>query len=68
MWDKLGSELGVDGAISAKEAVRAAAERSCLTREETAEDVAGAVAFLVSDDGSYITGQALNVDGGIEMN
>lgn len=28
------------------------------------EDVAGVVAFLVSDDAGYVTGQTLNVDGG----
>ena len=28
-------------------------------------DVAGAVAFLAGEDGSYITGQALNVTGGM---
>ncbi|NLY26906.1 MAG: SDR family oxidoreductase, partial [Alcaligenaceae bacterium] len=27
-------------------------------------DVAGAVSFFLSDDGSYITGQILGVDGG----
>jgi 3-oxoacyl-[acyl-carrier protein] reductase len=31
------------------------------------EDVAGAVAYLVSDDGRYITGQTLNVNGGMYM-
>nr|MBA2362939.1 SDR family oxidoreductase [Chloroflexia bacterium] len=31
------------------------------------EDVAGAVAFLVSDAAAYITGQTLNVDGGMVM-
>ena len=31
------------------------------------EDVAGAVLFLVSDCSSYITGQVLNVDGGMVM-
>jgi 3-oxoacyl-[acyl-carrier protein] reductase len=32
-----------------------------------AEDVAGAVAYLVSDDGRYITGQTLHVNGGMYM-
>ncbi len=31
------------------------------------EDVAGAVAYLVSDDGRYITGQTLHVNGGMCM-
>lgn len=31
------------------------------------EDIAGAVAFLVSDDAKYITGQVLHVDGGMVM-
>ena len=32
-----------------------------------AEDVAIAVAFLASDEAKYITGQVLNVDGGMAM-
>ncbi|MEE4135798.1 MAG: 3-oxoacyl-[acyl-carrier-protein] reductase [Desulforhopalus sp.] len=31
------------------------------------EDVAGAVAYLVSDDGGYVTGQTLHVNGGMYM-
>lgn len=31
------------------------------------EDVAGAVAYLVSDDGRYLTGQTLHVNGGMYM-
>jgi NAD(P)-dependent dehydrogenase (short-subunit alcohol dehydrogenase family) len=38
-----------------------------LGRIETPEDVAGVVAFLVSPDGSYITGQTIVVDGGITL-
>lgn len=33
----------------------------------SAEDVAGAVAFLLSNDANYITGQTINVDGGMVM-
>ena len=38
-----------------------------LGRAGTPEDVANAVLFLVSDDASYITGQVINVDGGMVM-
>ncbi len=38
-----------------------------LARLESPEDVANAVSFLCSPDASYITGQSLNVDGGMEM-
>ena len=36
-------------------------------RMGTPEDVANAVAFLVSDEAAYITGQVLSVDGGMVM-
>jgi 3-oxoacyl-[acyl-carrier protein] reductase len=38
-----------------------------LEKIGTAEDVAGVVAFLASPDSDYITGQVLNVDGGMVM-
>jgi 3-oxoacyl-[acyl-carrier protein] reductase len=33
----------------------------------TTEDVAGAVAYLASDDGRYVTGQTLHINGGMYM-
>jgi len=38
-----------------------------LGRPERAEDVAGLVAFMVSADSDYMTGQAVNIDGGLVM-
>ena len=31
------------------------------------DDIAGAVAFIVSDDAGFITGQTLSVSGGLTM-
>ena len=39
-------------------------ERTPVRRVGTPEDIAAAVAFLVSDEAGYITGQILGVNGG----
>jgi 3-oxoacyl-[acyl-carrier protein] reductase len=41
------------------------ASRIALGRFGTPEDVANVVAFLVSDDGDYLTGQTICIDGGM---
>jgi meso-butanediol dehydrogenase / (S,S)-butanediol dehydrogenase / diacetyl reductase len=38
-----------------------------MGRAGSGDDVAGLVAFLASDDAGYITGQTINVDGGLIM-
>ncbi len=42
-------------------------DRTPLGRFGTVEEIANAVAFLVSDDAAFITGQVLAVDGGLVM-
>ena len=38
-----------------------------LRRQGRVEEQAATISFLLSDDASYITGQTINVDGGVRM-
>jgi NAD(P)-dependent dehydrogenase (short-subunit alcohol dehydrogenase family) len=40
----------------------------CFARRQTPEDIIGSVLFLASHHSDFITGQILNVDGGIILN
>ncbi len=53
--------------ITPEESLSRMIARIPLGRIETPEDVANAVSFLCSPDAAYITGQSLNVCGGMEM-
>jgi len=68
MWRQIDEERGELFGAKPGEAANAFVNVVPLKRAATAEDIAGAVAFFCSDDANYITGQALNVDGGFEMN
>jgi len=57
------SEMAASGMQSG--AVSKAAENILLGRLGTPDEVGKAVVFLASDDSSYITGQTINVNGGL---
>jgi acetoin reductase-like protein len=54
--------------ITPEESLNRMIARIPLGRVESPDDVAGAVSFLCSPEAAYITGQSLNVCGGMEMN
>jgi NAD(P)-dependent dehydrogenase (short-subunit alcohol dehydrogenase family) len=68
MWDQIDKDRGQLFGAKPGEAATAFIQTVPLKRAATAEDIAGVVAFFCSSDSDYITGQALNVDGGYEMN
>ncbi len=71
MWEKLEGifrENDDPAVVNERAAFDAYIQSRCpLRREQTPEDIGHAVVFLVSDAARNITGQALNVDGGIIM-
>lgn len=67
LWEKLDAEWSTVEGWERGEAWRRRTAGIPLGRPETPEDVTGVVAFLVSSDSDYMTGQAINVDGGLVM-
>lgn len=68
MWDQLDRQMTEEQGLAPGEYTQQRLAQIPLGRLETVDDVANAVAFFVSLDANYITGQALNVDGGFYMN
>ncbi len=67
MWEQIDREWGALEGLGQGEAWKRRIRNIPLGRPERAEDVAGVVAFLAGPDSDYMTGQAINVDGGIVM-
>jgi 3-oxoacyl-[acyl-carrier protein] reductase len=53
--------------FSTAEGRKATAERTPLRREGTPKDCAGAALFLASDDSSFLTGEIIEVNGGMGL-
>jgi meso-butanediol dehydrogenase/(S,S)-butanediol dehydrogenase/diacetyl reductase len=67
MWEQIDKEWGALEGLGAGEAWKRRIRPIPLGRAERPEDVAGVVAFLAGPDSDYMTGQAVNVDGGLVM-
>lgn len=60
--DEMAAKLG-----SREDAYRFFIDRQPAGRFGKPEEIAGLCAFLASDDGAFVTGQVLNIDGGITI-
>ncbi|CAK7021692.1 MAG: Diacetyl reductase [(S)-acetoin forming] [Desulfovibrio sp.] len=67
MWVDIDAAMGKMMGLKKGEAMKKFGESIALGRYQQPEDVANLVAFLASDDSSYITGQSILTDGGIVM-
>lgn len=68
MWTEIDRTQAARFGMNQGDWIKKTVEGVPLKRAAQPEDLAAAVSFLCSTDADYITGQALNVDGGIEMN
>ena len=48
--------------------IQATVASRCLARDQTPDDLMGALGFLLSAESDFITGQTMVVDGGSVMN
>ena len=65
MWDRIDREMSSWTGQEAGSAKLAAAREAPLGRAGRPEEIAAAVAFLASDEASFITGESLLIDGGL---
>lgn len=65
MQDAVVARVAVARGVTPNELIAARHKAVPLGRAGTAAECAGAIAFLLSDDAAYMTGQAINVTGGL---
>ncbi len=67
MVRKVAGEIGATVGMTAEEWLGMRADDTAVKRLARPEEIAGVVAFLASDDARYLTGQAIEVDGGLVL-
>jgi meso-butanediol dehydrogenase/(S,S)-butanediol dehydrogenase/diacetyl reductase len=67
MWRTLDEQWSRAAGWAQGEAWRRRVEPIPMGRPETPDDVAGVAAFLASPDSDYMTGQSINVEGGLVL-
>ena len=67
MWTMVAREQGALQGMAPEEFTRQRLAQILLGRMETPQDVANVIAFLASSRAAYMTGQAINVTGGVIM-
>ena len=67
LFEGLINMVGSTRNMNREEVLKTFVNQVPMGRMQTGEDVANVVAFLASEDGGYMTGQALNICGGVEV-
>jgi len=67
MWTAVSRDLGAMAGLSPEDFTRQRLAQVPLGRLERPEDVASVIGFLASSRAAYMTGQAINVTGGLVM-
>lgn len=67
MWDRIDAGMVEYMGLKPGEAWQQNVDTIPLERSQTPEDVANLVSYLASEGSDYMTGQAINIDGGIEL-